>query len=98
MRAFFHVLSVIAAVLLGIVWFMSPLGLEFAKWPVDDGLFSVKNIYSLSYFIGLPFLAVAQVSSVILAFTRFHRGGLPLSAVSLCLHIFAIIYVGWGLA
>lgn len=93
MRAFFHVLSVIAAVLLGALWFMSPLGLGFAKWPVDGGPLSAMNIYRLSYFIGLPALAVTQVSSVILVFTRFHRGAFPVSAISLSLLLIAVIYV-----
>lgn len=96
MRLFLHIFSVVVAVLLGMVWFMSPLALGFSKWPVDDGPFSVINIYVLSYSIGLPLLAVAQVSSVVLIFTRWQRRALPLSLLSLlslCLFLLPPIYV-----
>lgn len=93
MRLFLHIFSVVVAVFLGVLWFMSPLGLGFAKWPVYDGPFSAINIYVLSHSIGLPLLAVAQVSSVILIFTRWQRRALPLSLLPLCLFLLPLIYV-----
>lgn len=62
----FLVLTTVVALLLGFLWFMSPLGLGFAEQSADPVRRQwAETVYWLSYFLGIPMLLIGQVVAII---------------------------------
>lgn len=87
-----YVLSVLAAVLLGFAWFMSPLAIGFSPMPEGEAGLRALRIHAISYRFGLPMLAVVQFISVVCAFIDRPRTALGLSLLSLCVFLVPVIW------
>ena len=63
---FIALTSALAIVLAGI-WYVTPLGFGFARWPSDETIRrAIFAIYWATYFVGIPMLLISQVVSIIL--------------------------------
>jgi hypothetical protein len=92
----FHLITTLVALVIGLVWYMSPLGLGFAVWPSDPATREFAYVaYWLSYFIGLPLLLVGQAGSVILAMTGRRRAayGFPMVTIGVFVLSAAIVII-----
>jgi hypothetical protein len=90
----FHLITTLVALVIGFVWYMSPLGLGFAVWPSDPATREIAYAaYWLSYFIGLPLLLVGQVGSVILAMTGRRRAAFSFPMATIGVFVLSAVIV-----
>lgn len=59
------VLSALAALLFGAIWFMSPLGLGFSAMSgTPEHILTVQRVFMASYSVGLPLLILTQFVAI----------------------------------
>lgn len=78
----FLIVATVAALVLGFLWFMSPLGLGFAEQPADPVRRQwAETLHRLSYYVGIPMLLIGQAVAVICHMGGHRRRGLIISAL-----------------
>jgi hypothetical protein len=65
--SFYLTATTILAILLAILWYMSPFALGFREWPTDPAARdSLALVYSLSFYLGIPLVVIAQGAAILL--------------------------------
>lgn len=81
--ALYWFLTTALALAIGLVWYMSPLGLGFNGHPGR----LAYSVYWATYFVGIPALLLAQLASLMLALLHKQRAAYVLPAVALVLFV-----------
>ena len=84
----FFIATSILSVLLAVICYMSHLGLGFANWPNDQALSKVlSSCYTISYFIRIPALILAQIGSLALYGFRNSKAAYLLPAINVIIFL-----------
>ncbi|ESQ84973.1 hypothetical protein [Asticcacaulis benevestitus] len=87
---FYIVFTSILVACLAFVWFMSPLGLGFARWPERELL---QSIYAGSYYAGIPAILIAKVISPVLFAYRKRKAAYGVPAISIAVFLICVTLI-----
>jgi hypothetical protein len=89
---FYFVSTSMAVACLAFVWFISPLGFGFAIWPVANREL-LEHVYAGSYYIGIPAILIAQITSLVLFIYKKRRAAYWTPVVSISLFLICIVSI-----
>lgn len=91
--ALYWVATTLLALFLAAFWLFSPFGFGFLEWPKGEWGDFVFAVFKTLWYVGIPFLVVAQVASPFLWKSGKRRLAIATPAVSLTVFVMGAAFV-----